>query len=111
MKKINVIETRSVKRDYGFRGTEAIIDHPKHGRLLVVDGYGGTDSPRGGCVRWEHGKVIRLRDDDTCDDLETTKWNSQMSVLEAVLAGYDDTRPALLYHSKDMEELATTAGL
>lgn len=52
---ITVVESRTVERDYGFNGTEAVLDHPKHGRVLLCDGYGGENTLAGGAVRWSHG--------------------------------------------------------
>lgn len=93
MTDIKIIERREVKRDYGFLGTEAIIDHHKHGRLLIADGYGQMDGARGGMVRWEHGMVIKLQPADTFASLEAGAWNESTTLMQAVRAGYDDTRP------------------
>ncbi len=38
-----IIERANVVRDYGFRGVEAIIETPQHGRVYIADGYGGQD--------------------------------------------------------------------
>lgn len=106
MSKITVVESRSVERDYGFAGVEAIIEHPSHGRLLIRDGFGGMGQPRGGAVRWVHGMVCKLQPGDTLDGLrEDTR------VLSAVLAGYDDTRPVLDWDGHVIAAVAKSAGL
>ena len=103
MYKPTVIETRDVERDYGFRGTNAIIDHPKHGRLLVCDGFGGMDTLRGGAVRWEHGIVVLLRADDTFATIDPT-W-------DYVRHGYDDDRPIQMWGGQAIASLAKACGL
>ena len=45
---ITLIEQRKVECEYQFTGTDAIIDHPKYGRLFICDGFGGMDELRGG---------------------------------------------------------------
>ena len=90
-----IIETNEVDLVYGFTGTEMIVDHPTMGRLLIVDGYGGEGSIRGGAVRWEHGMVIQLIDGDTLASLELGSWNECTTLKQAVLMGLDDARPVL----------------
>lgn len=110
MSKATVVETRSVKRDYGFTGTEAIVDHPAHGRLLVCDGFGGKDSMQGGAVRFEHGVVIKLRNDDDFASLDAD-WNESTSVIDAAMHGYDDSRPVLEWSGFMVKRLAEACGL
>lgn len=110
MSKATVIEKRNIKRDYGFDGVEAIVDHPKHGRLLVCDGFGGMDSLRGGAVRFEHGIVCKLHDDDTFAALDAA-WNDVTTIMAAVTTGYDDSRPVLEWDGMMVAKLAEGCGL
>jgi hypothetical protein len=110
MSKATVAEKRDVERDYGFSGVEAIIDHPEHGRLLICDGFGGMDDLKGGAVRFEHGLVVKLHDEDTFDALDAD-WNEATSVMTAVTHGYDDTRPVLEWTGYMVDELAKACGL
>lgn len=64
-----LIETASVERDYGFRGTQVIIDSEKHGRLFIEDGFGGMDSLAGGQVRWNHGMAVKVSPNATIESL------------------------------------------
>lgn len=106
-----LIEWENVGREYGFDGTQAIIDHPEHGRLLIVDGYGGQDSLSGGSVRWRHGMAIKLQASDTLDSLREAPWNDFVNLIDGVLAGYDDSRPVLDWYGSVIESLAKQAGL
>ncbi len=88
-----LIESRNVERDYGFGGVEAIVEHPKYGRMLIRDGFGGKDSLSGGAVRWRHGAANKLHVGDTFQSLDSGRWNEHVSLMEAVLKGADNTRP------------------
>ena len=110
MSKAIIIEQRDVERDYGFRGVEAIVEHDKHGRLLVCDGFGGKDSMRGGAVRFEHGMVCRLHDDDNFSLLDEN-WNDYTTVKSAIQAGYDGSRPVLDWSGYAIAGLAKSCGL
>ncbi len=96
MKKIKLIEAINVKRNYDFDGTEAIIDHPDLGRLLIVDAYGGEGSLHGGAVRWRHGMALMQRDTDTFDSLKNESWNGDTTLYDAVLGAHDETRSLLM---------------
>ena len=63
--KTTLIETTRVEADYGMLCTIAIVEHPKHGRLFIREGYGGEDSLAGGAIRWKHGIAIRIQPGDT----------------------------------------------
>lgn len=89
-----IIEKRTVEGAYNFDCTQAIIDTEKHGRLLVVEGFGGQDGPEGGCYRWKHGLVAKLRAADTFEALNQD-WNECTSTIAAVLGGHDQSRPLL----------------
>lgn len=99
-------------RDYGFRGHEAIIDHPVHGRLLLCDGFGGVDSLDGGCVRWRHGSACRLLPDDTLASLDEERHNDEYSALHALVKGYGSRgRQMLEWSGDDVARLAESVGL
>lgn len=106
-----LIEKREVTRDYGFDGIDAIVDHPTHGRLLIMDGFGGTDTLKGGAVRWEHGMAIKLQDGDTIDGLINGEWNDYTTLMGAVIAGHDDSRPILEWDGDMVESVAKSVGL
>ena len=96
-----LVETRHVERDYGFAGTQAIVD-TKNGRLLIEDGYGGEGTLAGGCVRWRHGSAYALQPGDTFESMAAkfgTCWGEDVSILSAVIAQADEARPYLNYWS------------
>lgn len=105
MTNITVIEQRDVTRDYDLIGSETIIDHPKHGRLLVTDGFGGIDSPCGGAVRFDHGLVVSLKKEDTFNDLNCP-WNDYMDTHKAVINGFDSGRPVLNWNGSAITSLS-----
>lgn len=107
---MEILWQREVTREYGFEGIQAIVLSEKHGRLLVVDGYGGENQPKGGCVRFEHGGVYQLLEEDTFDVLDGN-WNEFTSVLSAVLCGYDTQRPSLGWDGRFISSFAKQAGL
>lgn len=106
-----LIEWEHVGREYGFNGTQAIIDHPEHGRLMITDGFGGIDSLDGGAVRWRHGMVMQLHPGDTFDSLRDAPWNDYMDLFDAVIKGCDDSRPVLNWYGKTIGHLAAQVGL
>lgn len=112
MSKAKIIECRWVARDYGFQGAEAIIEHPKHGRILIYDAFGGIDSQRGGMVRWSHGGANQLLDGDTLESLDAGEWKDGVSLMQAVQQGYDDARKFVdgLY-GQALDRLAHSLGL
>lgn len=108
---IKVIEIKSVEREYGFEGKIAIIDHDKHGRLLIVDGFGGMDELCGGMVRWRHGSVFKLHPDDALNSLDRGEWNEFMTLMEAVQRDADKSRPRLDWSGHMCAALAKRAHL
>lgn len=110
MKSNNVLATFHAPAPFDMGANAAIIDHKKHGKLLIIQGYGGEDTLDGGAVRWRHGLCARLRLTDTSETLQEA-WNDTASVLDAVLAGADDSRPLLEWHGVMIESLAESAGL
>lgn len=107
----NLVEKEDVTREYGFPGVNAIIDHQEHGRLLICDGFGGTDTLYGGAVRWSHGMAVKLLSADTLDSLKKTPWNDNISVFVAAISGHDDQRPVLGWRGSQVELVADSAGL
>jgi len=98
-----LVETQAVERDYGFDGTQAIID-TNNGRLLIKDGYGGVDTLAGGCVRWRHGAAYALQPGDTFKSMSAkfgTCYGKDVSILSAVFEQADEARPYLPYWSGD----------
>lgn len=106
-----IVEQRDVERDYGFRGVEAIIDHPAHGRVLIVDGFGGMDTLAGGCVRWRHGLAVKLQPGDTFDRLDESMHNEWTTELRAALTGYSETRPFMDWDGRAVAQVAKSIGL
>lgn len=106
-----IVEIKRGDGQYGMTYTHALIDHPEHGRLLIMDGYGGEDQLRGGQYRWEHGCVIRLQPGDTLESLEAGAWNDATSLLDAVVHGCDDTRPFARWDGHAIASLAKSLGL
>lgn len=100
---MKLIQKRAVKRDYGFIGNEVIVDHPKHGRLLITDGY-GEDGLNGGSVRWKHGYAIKLLPNDTFESLEEP-WNDTETILSAAIRCYDPKRQILPWNGKIIEKM------
>jgi len=47
----------------------AIIDHPKYGRILISEAWGGMDDIRGGAYRYSDGFACQLKPSDTFDVL------------------------------------------
>jgi len=88
-----LIESETVERDYGTSGTNAILEQPNGDRYLICDGFGGIDTLEGGCVRWKHGTAYRLQSGDTLESLRSTEWNEHVSLFDAVINGYDESRP------------------
>ena len=43
--------------------------HPRHGRVFLIEGFGGLDSLHGGAWRWRHGRAYRADADDTLASL------------------------------------------
>lgn len=57
--KATLIEERAVKGAYDMSYTEAIVDHPKHGRIYISEGW-GSDKLGSECYRWSHGWIISI---------------------------------------------------
>lgn len=109
--KPTVIDRREWTGPYGLTGVSAIVDHPAHGRLLLSEGYGGENTPAGGCVRWRHGLVVRLLGGDTFQSLADGRWNEYVSLMEAACGGHDDSRPILPWDGNAIEAMAKRCGL
>lgn len=103
-------EVITVEAEYGLEETLAIVDHHKHGRIMIKQSFGGVDSLQGGAVRWSHGVAVKLRSNDTFADLDAD-WNSYCSILDAVLNGHDDTRPVFEWDGCMVEQVARSVGL
>lgn len=110
--KVKVIEREEVTREFGLRGTNAIIEHPELGRLLICDAYGGEKTMAGGAVRWRHGAAYQLKDTDTIESLEHTHWYNGAMLMDAVIWQLDNDRPYLTdLGAYGVEAIARSAGL
>lgn len=107
---ITLIESETVKGQYGMPQTMAVVD-TTNGRLLITQGLGGMDSLVGGAIRWRHGLAAQLLPTDTIASLRDGEWNDCVSLMEAVLGGHDRTRPLLDWSGRHIESVATQAGL
>ena len=103
-----LIEAEKVERDYGFTGTNAIVESDGK-RLLICDGFGGMDSLQGGAVRWRHGMAIELKPEDTIESLRAGEWNETTTHWDAVIHGRDKDRPILV--GVNPEGLAEASGI
>ncbi len=119
--KYKVIEHESCERDYGMRGTIAIIELLTDGsRYLLTDGYCGERSIEGGCVRWSGGAIYKLLPTDTLESLthvpedgwpgvaEPQCWDS---IYSWVVLHRDEHRPWLDWPGHAIETLAVSLGL
>lgn len=70
MKTIRIVETDSARGAYEFKREFCLLDHPKHGRLYVTEGFGGMDSIDGGQYRWRHGAAAKVPADTTLAEVE-----------------------------------------
>jgi len=68
-KKNKLIDSDSRRGAYHMIQARAIIQHHSHGRLLLVEGFGGTDTLEGGCYRWKHGTCYKISETDTLESL------------------------------------------
>lgn len=91
--KTTLIEKRATEGRYEMITEAMILDTDTQGRILITDGWGGDDVS-GECYRWKHGLAIQLKADDTFDDLDKD-WNCCTSTYQAVVNGYDNSRPVL----------------
>lgn len=67
--KNKLIDRDSRRGAYEMIQTMAIIEHHTLGRLLLVEGFGGTDSLEGGCYRMKHGSCYKISETDTIESL------------------------------------------
>lgn len=108
--KAKVIESHDIAQPYNLEGLGAIIDHPKYGRLYIQQGFGGLDDLIGGAVRWEHGIACQLLDSDTLATLNAQA-NDYVTVLDAMINGYDNSRPVMPWSASLVRNIAKSAGL
>lgn len=106
---ITLIETHTCPGQYGIPVTSLVVDHATHGRLMLVEGYGGEDQMRGGTYRWHHGAAIKLQPVDTIATLRAIAWDDDTSLYAAVVAGLDNSRPILDWDGSVIDNLATSA--
>lgn len=86
-----IVESRTVTGAYDFNCDQIIIDHHRHGRLLLTEGWGG-DEVIGEQYRWRQGLAAKLQPTDSF----------------AVLNHHDQDRPLLDWPGQMVERLAQT---
>jgi hypothetical protein len=91
--KTTLIEKRSQAGMYDIGTESMILDTNTHGRLLVTDGWGGSEI-NGYCYHWRHGLVAQLKTDDTFETLDQP-WNEYTGTINAIMTGNDPERPLL----------------
>lgn len=104
--KITLIERDCTEADYGMMADMAIVEHPKHGRLFIREGYGGEDSLAGGAIRWRHGIAIRIQPGDTLESLRANP-DGYLNMVQ----GFDPDRPVLAWDGHSVEAVARAVGL
>lgn len=104
-----IIEQEAREGQYGMTYSTMVVEHQEHGRLLLVEGFGGMDSVQGGAYRWEHGVACRLQSGDTLESLHAEAWNEGTSRYEAVVAGRDDSRPVLEWSGHAIRAIVASA--
>lgn len=107
--KLTLIAKRTVERNYGFVGTDAIVQHHEFGLLFVCDGFGGG-CLEGGCVRWKHGGAYHLVDGDSFEKL-SEEFNEHCTIYEAMKAGYDADRQPVEISLKQLESWVKALGI
>lgn len=105
---ITVVEVDTQPGAYDFQRQRIVIDHPQHGRLLLSEGWGGSEV-QGQCYRWCQGSVHRIQAEDTVASLRATSWNECMTGLDAVDLCVDDARPPLEWAESTIERMAERA--
>lgn len=105
---IKVVEQREVEGAYGFDYAQIIIDHHKHGRLLMVEGWGGSEID-GEQYRWKHGIVASILPDDDFTSLDEMI-NPGTRVIDAVIHGSDDDRRLLEWSGHSIENMVKNVG-
>ena len=101
--KNTLIESDSRSGAYGMRQQRAIIQHHTEGRLLLVEGFGGTDSVEGGMYRWKHGSAYKITELDTLKSIFS-------ECTESGFFDYDSMIP-LEWSGKIIAKVAESAGL
>ena len=104
--KVTLVESALVDAEYGMLCRLAIVEHPKHGRLFIREGYGGEDSLAGGAIRWKHGLAIKLLPGDTLESLRATP-DGYLDLVQ----GFDPDRPVLTWDGHSVEAVAHAAGI
>ncbi len=105
-----LIEEKTVTREYGLTGINAIVRH-NGDLLLITDGFGGFDDIMGGAVRWQHGRVYKLLDGDTLGSLRKGYYSKYRSNWAILLEGHDDCRPLLDWSGHEIAALAKKLNL
>lgn len=109
MEKAMLVESRIIEGKYGFDQQQAIVDHPKHGRILITEQWGGGDV-EGEQYRFKHGLAAKLHDNDTFETIDAP-WNDCVTTIDAVLHGQDKSRPVFEWYGKALVSIAKSVGL
>lgn len=84
--KIKIVESRTLRGAYNIPYDEMIVDHPKHGRLYLSEGFGGGTC-EGQTYRWRHGFAAKIKSDDTFADLDRYQSDEDPMPIRIALAG------------------------
>lgn len=103
---MRIIESEVVEREYGFRGTQAIVEHDILGKIVIEDGFGGMDSPAGGAVRWRHGVARKCAAEDTLASLREVHLDERAGPWRRL-----DELSVLPWNGADIERIAANLGL
>ena len=109
MEKITLIDSRTIEGKYGFDAKQAIVEHPKYGRILITEQWGGGDL-QGEQYRFSHGVAAKLHDNDTFEAMDAP-WNEWTSTIDAVLHACDESRPVFEWPGKVLVSIAKAAGV
>jgi hypothetical protein len=80
-----IIESDSRSGAYEMRQQRAIIQHHTHGRLLLVEGFGGMNSVEGGMYRWKHGSAYKIEEADTLESIFSKHTESEFSDYDSMI--------------------------
>lgn len=106
---IKVIESAVRDGAYDMRYVEAIIQHPKHRRLYLCEGWGGGNL-KGEAYRWKHGVVAKLEGGDTLESLGEPV-NDAFYTLREDITTFGNMRQVFTWSGNAVEALADACGL
>ena len=106
-----IVERRSRSGIYDLTAQEMIVDHPKFGRVLIIEGFGGNEL-QGQAYRWRHGMAVALHADDSFAGIDKIDDRKVLpdTFLGLAMLGDDQSRPILNWSGRQIEKLAQEAG-